>query len=232
MTVSVATTEGGVVEVSDAFGKEFNEPLVHQVVVAWLAGARAGTRAQKNRAQVRGGGRKPWRQKGTNRARAGSIRSPLWRGGGRAFAASPQDHSVKVNRKMYRGAIACIVSELIRQNRLLVSPPFALDAPRTKSLLSRLDEVLPVPASDGENVAETGNASESGPDKATATSRRPLERILIVADEVEANLHLSARNLRHVQVVDADAADPVSLVSHDRVLIDEGALRKMEARLT
>lgn len=221
MTVSVATTEGGVVEVSDAFGKKFNEPLVHQVVVAWLAGARAGTRAQKNRAAVRGGGRKPWRQKGTNRARVGSIRSPLWRGGGRAFAASPQDHSQKVNRKMYRGAIACIVSELIRQNRLLVSPPFALDAPRTKSLLSRLDEVLPA-ASDGEGE---GEAAES------AAKSRTRERILIVADEVESNLHLSARNLPHVQVVDADAADPVSLVSHDRVLIDEGALRKMEARL-
>ena len=224
MTVSVATTEGGVVEVSDAFGKEFNEPLVHQVVVAWLAGARAGTRAQKNRAAVRGGGRKPWRQKGTNRARVGSIRSPLWRGGGRAFAASPQDHSQKVNRKMYRGAIACIVSELIRQNRLLVSPPFALDAPRTKSLLSRLDEVLPA-ASNGDSEAE--NESD-----AAAKSKASPERILIVADEVEANLHLSARNLPHVQVVDADAADPVSLVSHDRVLIDEGALRKMEARLT
>ena len=218
MTVSVATTEGGDVEVSDAFSREFNEPLVHQVVVAWLAGARAGTRAQKNRAAVRGGGRKPWRQKGTNRARAGSIRSPLWRGGGRAFAASPQDHSQKVNRKMYRGAIACIVSELIRQNRLLVSPPFALDAPRTKSLLSRLDEVLP--AGDG-----------NGEDGAAAKARAPRERILIVADEVEANLHLAARNLPRVQVVDADAADPVSLVSHDRVLIDEGALRKIEARL-
>ena len=221
MTVSVATTEGGVVEVSDAFGKEFNEPLVHQVVVAWLAGARAGTRAQKNRAAVRGGGRKPWRQKGTNRARAGSIRSPLWRGGGRAFAASPQDHSVKVNRKMYRGAIACIVSELIRQNRLLVSPPFALDAPRTKSLLSRLDEVLPAAGNNGDGDGEEGAAKSKG---------MP-ERILIVADEVETNLHLSARNLPHVDVVDASAADPVSLVSHDRVLIDEAALKKMEARL-
>ena len=222
MTVSVATTEGGVVEVSDAFGREFNEPLVHQVVVAWLAGARAGTRAQKNRAAVRGGGRKPWRQKGTNRARAGSIRSPLWRGGGRAFAASPQDHSVKVNRKMYRGAIACIVSELIRQNRLLVSPPFSLDAPRTKSLLSRLDEMLPA-ASDG-GGGDAGNGAAAKPNGTP-------ERILIVADEVGTNLHLSARNLPHVDVVDASAADPVSLVSHDRVLIDEGALKKMEARL-
>lgn len=218
MTVSVATTEGGVVEVSDAFGREFNEPLVHQVVVAWLAGARAGTRAQKNRAAVRGGGRKPWRQKGTNRARAGSIRSPLWRGGGRAFAASPQDHSVKVNRKMYRGAIACIVSELIRQNRLLVSPPFSLDAPRTKSLLARLAEVLPA----------AGNGDGEGD---AAKPKRAKERILIVADDVETNLHLSARNLPHVDVVNASAADPVSLVSHDRVLIDEGALKKMEARL-
>lgn len=227
MTVSVATTEGGVVEVSDAFGREFNEPLVHQVVVAWLAGARAGTRAQKNRAAVRGGGRKPWRQKGTNRARAGSIRSPLWRGGGRAFAASPQDHSVKVNRKMYRGAIACIVSELIRQNRLLVSPPFSLDAPRTKSLLARLDEVLPAATGSNGNGAGDGQ----GEDGAAAKPTGMPERILIVADEVGTNLHLSARNLPHVDVVDASAADPVSLVSHDRVLIDEGALKKMEARL-
>ena len=106
-----------------AFGRAFNEPLVHQAVVAYLAGGRSGTRAQKSRGDVRGGGRKPHRQKRTGRARAGSIRSPIWRGGGRTFAARPQNHAVKLNRKMYRGAIRCIVSELIRQDRIKAIPP-------------------------------------------------------------------------------------------------------------
>ncbi|UCE89601.1 MAG: 50S ribosomal protein L4 [Pseudomonadota bacterium] len=127
------------VELSDdAFAREFNEALVHQVVTAYLAGARAGTRAQKTRAQVRGGGAKPWRQKGTGRARAGSIRSPLWRTGGTTFAAKPQDHSQKVNRKMYRAAMRSIVSELARQERLVVVDKFAVDAPRTKDLVEKL----------------------------------------------------------------------------------------------
>jgi len=141
MNVSLATNggKGGTVEVSDvAFGREFNEALVHQVVVAYLAAARQGTRAQKTRAEVRGGGRKPWKQKGTGRARAGSSRSPLWRAGGITFAAKPQDHSVKVNRKMYRGALACIVSELLRQDRLIVTDAFSVDAPKTKALLAKL----------------------------------------------------------------------------------------------
>jgi len=138
MNVNLAAN-GGSVEVSDeAFGREFNEALVHQVVVAHMAGARQGSRAQKNRSAVRGGGRKPWRQKGTGRARAGTIRSPIWRSGGVTFAAQPQDHSTKVNRKMYRGAIRCIMSELIRQDRLLVVESFDIDAPKTKSLLTQL----------------------------------------------------------------------------------------------
>ncbi|GIX22370.1 MAG: 50S ribosomal protein L4 [Gammaproteobacteria bacterium] len=127
------------VELSEqAFAREFNEPLVHQVVVAYLAGARAGTRAQKSRAEVRGGGRKPWRQKGTGRARAGSIRSPLWRGGGVTFAAKPQDHSQKVNKKMYRGALRAILSELLRQKRLLLVEELAVEAPKTRLLVERL----------------------------------------------------------------------------------------------
>lgn len=120
------------------FGREFNEALVHQVVVAYLAASRAGTRAQKNRSAVSGGGAKPWRQKGTGRARAGTIRSPIWRKGGVTFAAKPQDHSQKVNRKMYRGAIQCILSELVRQQRLLVVESFALEAPKTKGLVKKL----------------------------------------------------------------------------------------------
>ncbi len=130
-----------VVSVSDdAFGREFNESLVHQVVVTYLAGARQGSVKQKTRAEVRGGGRKPHRQKGTGRARAGSIRSPLWRGGGKTFAAVPQDHSRKINKKMYRGAMRCIVSELIRQGRLVVVDDFKLDNHKTKGLLAKLSE--------------------------------------------------------------------------------------------
>lgn len=133
---------GGTVEVSEAaFGREFNEPLVHQVVTAYLAGARQGTRAQKSRSDRRGGGRKPWRQKGTGRARAGTIRSPIWRGGGVTFAARPQNHSQKVNRKMYRGAMRCILSELIRQHRLIALDTFRVDSPKTKSLLKQLKDL-------------------------------------------------------------------------------------------
>jgi large subunit ribosomal protein L4 len=120
------------------FGREFNEALVHQVVVAYAAAARQGTRAQKTRSEVSGGGKKPWRQKGTGRARAGTIRSPLWRSGGVTFAAKPQDHSQKVNRKMYRGAIQSILSELVRQDRLVVVEKFGVDAPKTKELLTKL----------------------------------------------------------------------------------------------
>jgi large subunit ribosomal protein L4 len=124
-----------------AFGYEFNESLVHQVVTAFLAGARAGTKAQKTRAMVRGGGKKPRPQKGSGQARAGSIRSPLWRGGGKTFAAVPRDHSQKVNRKMYQGALRAIVSELVRQDRVVVLPEFALTAPKTKELAGKLKEL-------------------------------------------------------------------------------------------
>jgi large subunit ribosomal protein L4 len=128
------------IEVSaTTFGRDFNEALVHQVVTAYLAGGRSGTRAQKTRAEVRGGGAKPWRQKGTGRARAGTIRSPIWQGGGKTFAARPQDHSQKVNKKMYRGAMQAILSELVRQNRLIVIDGFEMKTPKTKDLLARLD---------------------------------------------------------------------------------------------
>ncbi len=129
------------VELSDvAFGREFNEALVHQVVVAYMAGSRAGTRSQKTRSDVSGGGAKPWRQKGTGRARAGTIRSPIWRTGGVTFAARPQDHSQKVNRKMYRGAMQCILSELVRQERLHIVESFDVDSPKTKGLVAKLAE--------------------------------------------------------------------------------------------
>jgi large subunit ribosomal protein L4 len=124
----------------DAFGRKYNEALVHQVVTAYMAAGRAGTKRQKSRAEVRGGGKKPWSQKGTGQARAGSIRSPIWVGGGRAFAARPRDYSQKVNRKMYRAAMQCMVSELVRQDRLLVVESMELAAPKTKLLVGKLAE--------------------------------------------------------------------------------------------
>ena len=132
----------GSIEVGDAmFGASFNEPLVHQVVSAYLAGQRAGTKAHKRRSDVRGGGAKPWRQKGTGRARAGTSRSPIWVGGGRAFAARPRDYSQKVNRKMYRAAMRSVLSELLRQERLLLVESFSVDEPKTKAVLARLNEL-------------------------------------------------------------------------------------------
>jgi large subunit ribosomal protein L4 len=139
MKVKVAGSSN-TLELADAtFGAAFNESLVHQVVTAHLAGARAGTKAQKTRAEVRGGGKKPWKQKGTGRARVGSIRSPIWVGGGRAFAARPRSFDQKVNRKMYRAAMRSVLSELLRQERLVVTPEFALSAAKTKELKGKLD---------------------------------------------------------------------------------------------
>ncbi|MGR3806686.1 LSU ribosomal protein L4P [Pasteurella testudinis DSM 23072] len=139
------------------FGREFNEALVHQVVVAYAAGARQGTRAQKTRAEVAGSGKKPWRQKGTGRARSGNVKSPIWRSGGVTFAAKPQDHSQKVNKKMYRGAIKSILSELVRQDRLVVVEKFEVAAPKTKVLVQKLkemalDDVLIITAALDENL--------------------------------------------------------------------------------
>ncbi|MGL4475936.1 MAG: 50S ribosomal protein L4 [Shewanella sp.] len=145
-------------EVSETtFGRDFNEALVHQVVVAYAANARQGTRAQKTRAEVTGSGKKPWRQKGTGRARAGSVKSPIWRGGGVTFAAKTQDHSQKVNKKMYRGALMSILSELVRQDRLIVVEEFSVEAPKTKELKAKLaamdlEDVLIVTAEVDENL--------------------------------------------------------------------------------
>ena len=132
---------GDKISLSDeTFGREYNEPLVHQSVVTYLAGARQGTVKQKTRSEVRGGGRKPWRQKGTGRARSGTIRSPIWRSGGVTFAARPQDFSKKLNKKMYRGAMQCILSELIRQERLIVVNEFAVVSHKTKDLVTKLKD--------------------------------------------------------------------------------------------
>ena len=141
MNLSLAENKG-TVEVTDAsFGREYNEGLVHQVLVAFMAGSRQGSRAQKNRSRVSGGGKKPWRQKGTGRARAGTSRSPIWRSGGVTFAAQPQEHSVKVNKKMYRGALRCIWSELIRQERLVVVEDLVIEQPKTKVLVEKLRDL-------------------------------------------------------------------------------------------
>ena len=136
------TGSGKGVSVSDAaFGKEFNEALVHQVVTAYMSAGRQGTRAQKTRSDVSGGGKKPWRQKGTGRARAGTIRSPIWRSGGVAFAARPQDHSQKVNKKMYRAAMRSIFSELVRQDRLVVLEDLVVETPKTKAFTAKLNDL-------------------------------------------------------------------------------------------
>ncbi len=199
--MNLNTASGGTVSVSEvAFGKDFNESLVHQVVVAYMAAGRQGSKAQKSRSEVSGGGKKPWRQKGTGRARAGTIRSPLWRGGGVTFAAKNRDFSQKINKKMYRGALQCILSELVRQERLVVVDEFDVPAPKTKKLVAKLNEL-------------------------------ELKNVLIVTEEVTENLYLSARNLPHVDVRDAQGVDPVSLIAHDKVVVTVGALKKLEEAL-
>ena len=194
---------GSAIQVSEnTFGRDFNETLVHQVVVAYMAAGRAGTKAQKNRSDVRGGGAKPWRQKGSGRARAGTIRSPLWRGGGTTFAAVPRDYSQKVNKKVYKAAIRAILSELVRQDRLVVVESFSVDAPRTKELIGKLKDL-------GLSEGST----------------------LIITEEPDENLYLAARNLHQLDVFDAATVDPVSLVKFDKVLVTVPAVRQFEESL-
>jgi len=196
------TQAGGTVELADAtFGAEFNQPLVHQVVTAFRAAGRQGTKAQKNRSAVRGGGAKPWAQKGTGRARAGTIRSPIWVGGGRTFAAQPRDYSQKVNRKMYRAAMRSILSELVRQERLVVVDQIKIEEPRTKLLAARLDELKL-----GRNV-------------------------LILVDKYKTKVCLAARNMPNVDVLDLREVNPVSLVRFDKVVATEAALKALEEQL-
>ncbi len=201
LKLSSAAGTAGSIELSDTvFAKEFNETLIHQVVTAYMAGARTGSKAQKNRSAVRGGGAKPWRQKGTGRARAGTIRSPLWRGGGATFAASPRDYSQKVNRKAYRAAMRSILSELVRQERLVVVDKLTVDAPKTKELVKVLDDF-------------------------------GVEDVLIVADELDENTFLASRNLHKVGLCDVESIDPVSLLGYEKVLMTEGAVKKIEEKL-
>lgn len=190
------------VDVSDAtFAREYNESLVHQVITAYRNAGRSGTKAQKSRAEVRGGGRKPWNQKGTGQARSGSIRSPIWVGGGRAFAARPRSFEQKVNRKMYRGAMRAMLSELARTDRLSLVNGIELEAPKTKLLLNEL----------------TGLGCGSS--------------VLVLVEAYDEKLELASRNLPYINVLPVSAVDPVSLARHEKVLATVGAVRLLEERL-
>ncbi len=187
------------VAASDAlFAREFNEALVHQVVTAYFANARSGNRAQKDRTDVKHTTKKPWRQKGTGRARAGMTSSPLWRGGGKTFPNSPDENfSQKVNRKMYRAGIATILSQLVREDRLIVVDSFALEAPKTKVLVQKLGSLN-------------------------------LDSVLIITKELDENLYLASRNLHDVLVLEPSQADPVSLVRFKKVVLTREALAAFE----
>lgn len=189
----------GTVEVSDAvFGREYNEALVHQLVVAYMANARSGNRAQKGRSDIAKSTRKPWRQKGTGRARAGMASSPLWRGGGQIFPNSPDENfSQKVNRKMFRAGVAAILSQLAREERISVIEDFTISAPKTRELVSKLKGL-------------------------------GLESALVITDDLNENLFLASRNLHAVLVVDVSEADPVSLVRFPQVVITRAALSKLQ----
>ncbi len=199
MELNLIGSKNKKVEVADnIFACEFNEPLIHQVVTAFLAGGRAGTQAQKTRSEVRGGGIKPWRQKGTGRARAGTIRSPIWRKGGVVFAAKPRSYAQKVNKKMFRAALRSIMSELIRVERLCVVDTFKVDSHKTSNLLNMLSKL---------NINDNA---------------------LIITESVDENLYLSSRNLNKVSVCDVMSIDPVSLVKADNVLITIDAMKQFE----
>lgn len=204
ITVAGQTKNAGTLTVSDAnFARKFNESLVHQVVTAYMAYARAGTHAQKNRSAVRGGGKKPWRQKGTGQARAGTIRSPLWRGGGVTFAATTQDYSQKVNKKMYRQAIRSILSELLRQERLIVVDSLEVAECKTKAMLVLLDKLGLV--------------------------NKPT---LIVTEALDDKLYLAGRNLHYILMTDVLGINPVNLVGYEKVVMTKAAVALLEERLS
>lgn len=182
---------------NDVFSKEFNESLVHQAVVSFMASSRQGSAKQKNRSEVRGGGKKPYRQKGTGRAMAGTIRSPLWRGGGVTFASRPRNFSKKINKKMYRAAIKSIFSELVRQNRLVAIEKPVLEKPKTKEIANFLNEFS-------------------------------LSKVLIIMDELDTNLYLSARNIPNVDVITVREINPINLLKPQKVAVTSEALKLIE----
>jgi len=184
---------------SDAlFARAYNEALIHQLVTAYMANGRAGTRKQKGRGEINKSKKKPWRQKGTGRARAGKASSPLWRGGGKIFPNSPDENfSQKLNRKMFRAGLSSILSQLAREERLAVVDSFTIDQPKTKLLAQKLKGM-------------------------------GLDNVLIITDAIDDNLHLSSRNLPHVNVLTVANTDPVSLIRHDRVIVTRNAVAKIE----
>lgn len=202
--MDIQVKNGSALNVSEqVFGREYNEALVHQAVVAYLAGGRAGTKRQLSRAEVSGGNTKPWRQKGTGRARAGTTRGPIWRTGGVTFAARPRDFSQKMNRKAYRAAMRSIFSELLRQDRLVVVESLTVDAPKTKQVIKALNDL----------------GVEKG-------------KRLIVTEAMDEALLLGSRNVIELGYRTAGTLDPVSLVDADRVVITQGALKMVEEWLS
>jgi large subunit ribosomal protein L4 len=200
--MNLKNTDGKAVKLDDAvFAKEYNETLVHQAVVAYMAAGRAGTKAQKTRSDVSGGGAKPWRQKGTGRARAGTSRGPLWRKGGVTFAARPRDYSKKLNKKMYRSAMCSIFSELVRSESLIIVDSFGVKEPKTKAM-----------------VAELGKLD--------------VENVLLISDEEDSNMTLSARNIPNCETLTVSKLNPVSLVNHDKVVISSAAVKKVQEWLS
>src|SRR5438874_2204005 len=193
---------GGTVNATDSiFGREFNQALVHQLVIAYQANARLGTRAQKDRGAVRHSTKKPWRQKGTGRARAGMTSSPLWRGGGKIFPNSPDENfTQKVNRKMYRAGLCAILSQLAREDRLRVVDEFRVDQPKTKLLAKKVKDM-------------------------------GFDEVLVITDEIDENLMLSSRNLRNIEILNVRHANPVSLVRSGKVLLTKAAVAKLEEML-
>ena len=194
----LSTKKNTGIDISDStFGKDFNESLVHQAVVSFMAGSRQGSAKQKTRSEVRGGGKKPYRQKGTGRARAGTIRSPIWRGGGVTFASRPRDYNKKINKKMYRAAIRSIFSELLRQEKLIgIEKPF-LEKPKTKEIANLLKQFS-------------------------------LTKVLIITDEPDINLYLSARNIPNVDVISVREINPVILLKSNKVAVTADAVKQIE----
>tara|TARA_B100000686_G_scaffold43101_1_gene45132 strand:+ start:830 stop:1450 length:621 start_codon:yes stop_codon:yes gene_type:complete len=205
MDLKVITNDGNNTESISAsdvlFGREYNESLVHQVVTAYMANARSGTRAQKGRSDVKKSTRKPWRQKGTGRARAGMASSPLWRGGGQIFPSSPEENfSHKVNRKMYRAGMSTILSQLVRDSRLSVVEEFTVDSPKTKLLSQKLKDM-------------------------------GLEEVMLITDKVDENLYLSSRNLPNVMIVEVSRTDPLNLLRFEKIVMTQSAVTKIEEML-
>ncbi|WP_028309878.1 50S ribosomal protein L4 [Derxia gummosa] len=198
MELKLLGNEGTVSAPDTIFGREYNEPLIHQIIIAYQANARSGNRAQKDREQVKHTTKKPWRQKGTGRARAGMSSSPLWRGGGRIFPNSPEENfTQKVNKKMYRAGMQSIYSQLAREGRLSVIDSFSVEAPKTKLLAEKLKAL-------------------------------GLQSVLLITDSVDENLFLASRNLAHVEVVEPGQADPLSLVRYQNVVITKAAIDKIQ----